>query len=259
MPAARGTATLRRMWPVETLAIVGATFLLAGMVKGVVGLGLPTVALAVLAVTLGHREAMALMLIPSLVTNLWQMLDGGHLRALLRRLWPLLLAVCAGVWLGASLLARADPALASTVFGLMLIAYGTLGLTRPHTPAPGPRERWLSPLIGAVNGVVTGLTGSFVVPGVLYLESLALPRDALIQAMGLLFSVSTLMLGGALAGQALLPGELGLLSVLAMLPTVAGMWAGRALRRRLSEARFRRVFFVALLALGLYLVLRPLL
>ena len=250
------------MWPAETLVVVAATFLLAGLVKGVVGLGLPTVALALLAVTLGHREAMALMLMPSLVTNVWQALDGGHLRALLRRFWPLLLAVCAGVWLGAGLLVRADPAWASMLFGLLLMVYGGLGgglgLNRLSAPAPGRREAWLSPLVGAVNGVITGLTGSFVVPGVLYLEALGLARDALVQAMGLLFTVSTLMLALALAERALLPAELGLLSALALAPTLVGMWAGRALRRGLSETRFRRVFFVSLLLLGLYLLLRPL-
>ena len=65
------------MWTFEVVAIVCATFLFAGWVKGVVGLGLPTIALALLAATVGLKEAIALMLIPSMVTNLWQGLAGG--------------------------------------------------------------------------------------------------------------------------------------------------------------------------------------
>ena len=245
------------MWSPETLVIVFAAFLIAGAVKGLVGLGLPTVVLALLAVTLGHRDGMALMVVSSFATNLWQALEGGQLRALLARLWPLLLAICVGVWLGAGLLLRIDPAVTATLFGILLLAYGTLGLVQKLPPEPGRHERWLSPLIGSVNGVVTGLTGSFVVPGALYLSALGLQRDALVQAMGIVFMVSSLMLGVSLAGHALLPRELGLLSGLALVPALAGMWVGRHLRRRLPEARFRRVFFVALVLLGIAVMLKP--
>ncbi len=84
------------MWTAEVLVIVCATFLFAGGVKGVVGLGLPTISLALLAASVGLREAIALMLVPALVTNLWQGLTGGAFVALLRRLWPMLLAACLG-------------------------------------------------------------------------------------------------------------------------------------------------------------------
>jgi uncharacterized membrane protein len=93
------------MWTAEVIAIVCATFLFAGWVKGVVGLGLPTISLALLAATVGLREAIALMLVPSMVTNLWQGLAGGAFVALLRRLWLLLLAACLGTWFGVGVLA----------------------------------------------------------------------------------------------------------------------------------------------------------
>ena len=68
------------------LALVAATFLLAGAVKGVIGMGLPTVSLAILTATVGLHAAMALMVVPSFVTNLWQAMVGGHGRAILARL-----------------------------------------------------------------------------------------------------------------------------------------------------------------------------
>ena len=82
------------MWTTETLLIVGGTFLVAGFVKGVIGLGVPTVSLALLTVTLGMKTAMALLLLPSLVTNLWQAFAGDAFLAIVRRTWSLLLAMC---------------------------------------------------------------------------------------------------------------------------------------------------------------------
>lgn len=236
-----------------TLAIVAAVFLLAGVVKGVIGLGLPTVSLALLTVAFDLPSAMALLLVPSFVTNLWQALAGGETLALLRRLWPFLLAATVTVWIGAVALQAVEFALLSALLGLLLIVYAGTGLAGVAPRVSPAQEPWAGPLTGVVNGVLTGMTGSFVVPGVLYLQSLGLPRDRLIQAMGLLFTLSTLALAAALGGSGLLGAELGLLSAAALLPALLGMALGQAIRRRLPEARFRRVFFLALMLLGGYL------
>jgi len=241
-----------------TLVVVVATFLLAGTVKGVIGLGLPTIALALLTAALGLPQAMALLLVPSFVTNLWQALVGGHFAMLLRRLWPFLLLATATVWLGAAALTRIDLAWLSALLDLLLVIYAGIGLAGLHLTFTPARERWLGPLLGAVNGILTGMTGSFVVPGVLYLQAIGLPREQLIQAMGMLFTAATVALGLALAGNRLLSAELGLVSAAAVLPALAGMVLGQRLRQRLSEARFRRLFMLALLALGIAIMLRSL-
>jgi uncharacterized membrane protein YfcA len=113
-----------------------------------------------------------------------------------------------------------------------------------------------SPAVGAVNGVLTGLTGSFVMPGVPYLQALGLPRDMLIQAMGLLFSVSTIVLGLALARHGLWTADIGGLSVAALAPAFAGLALGQRLRRHMAEAAFRRMFLCGLLVLGAYISVR---
>ncbi|RME96701.1 MAG: hypothetical protein D6773_16820 [Alphaproteobacteria bacterium] len=89
------------------------------------------------------------------------------------------------------------------------------------------------------------------------MQALGLSRDELVQAMGIAFSLSTAMLAIALAGHALLPLDLGLLSAGALVPSAIGMAVGQRVRKRLSEARFRQLFFSALLALGVWLMLRP--
>ncbi|WP_217807849.1 sulfite exporter TauE/SafE family protein [Oceanibacterium hippocampi] len=244
------------MFEPAAMVAIALTFLLAGGVKGVVGLGLPTVSLALLATVFDLTTAMALMIVPSLATNLWQAATGGNARALIRRLWPFLLAATATIWIGAAMLTRLDVGLLTALLGVLLVAYAALGLAGVRITIRPPRERWAGPGFGAANGLLTGLTGSFVVPGVMYLQAIGLPRDMLVQAMGMLFAASTAALGLALGGNRLLDGPLALTSTLALLPAILGMILGQRLRQWLSETAFRRVFFVAILALGLNILVR---
>lgn len=238
------------------IIVVGLTFLLAGAVKGVIGLGLPTVSLGLLTAAFGLPQAMALLLVPSFVTNFWQAVVGGNGRAILKRIWPFLLMATVTVWVGASALTRVNLAFLSALLGLLLVIYSTMSLTRLRVTIAPKQEIWLGPVIGTANGVLTGMTGSFVVPGVLFLQAIGLPRDMLIQAMGMLFTASTAALALALQGNNLLTADLGVLSGLSVIPAIAGMVVGQLVRRRLSEELFRRVFFVSLLVLGTYIIAR---
>ena len=240
------------------LAVITAVFFIAGAVKGIVGLGLPTVAIGLLTALIGLSEGIVLMVIPSLITNLWQALAGSALSMILRRMWGLLLAVCVGAWVGVELFGRSDAALWTLLLGILLCAYATFGLTAPKLPAPGRHEGWLSPVLGGVNGVLTGLTGSFFMPGVPYFQALGFPRDVMVQAMGVLFLVSTIALAVALGGHGRLDVEIGAVSALATLPALIGMVLGTRIRRQLSEQRFRQALLAALLLLGIYIAVRAL-
>jgi uncharacterized membrane protein YfcA len=237
----------------ETLLVL-ATFLLAGMVKGVIGLGLPTVSLAILTVALDLPTAMALLLVPSFVTNLWQASVGGDTQILLRRLWPFLLSASVSVWIGAIALKRLDLSLLSALLGALLLIYAAISLAGIKPAITRAQESWAAPASGLLNGVLTGMTGSFVVPGVMYLNALNLSRGQLIQSMGMLFTLSTLALALALGNHALLSQQQLISSSLALIPAIAGMLLGQVIRRAISEAVFRRVFFLSLLLLGAYII-----
>ena len=237
----------------ETLLVL-ATFLLAGMVKGVIGLGLPTISLALLTVALDLPTAMALLLVPSFVTNLWQASVGRDTRILLRRLWPFLLSASASVWIGAIALKQVDLSLLSALLGALLLIYAAISLAGFKPAIARVQESWAAPASGLLNGVLTGMTGSFVVPGVMYLNALNLSRDQLIQSMGMLFTLSTLALALALGNHALLSQQQLISSSLALIPAIAGMLLGQVIRRTISEAVFRRVFFLSLLLLGTYII-----
>lgn len=237
------------------LAAIAAIFMLAGTVKGVIGLGLPTISLGLLVLIIDLPGAMALILVPSFVTNVWQSCAGGALLRLLKRLWPFLLPAGLLVGLGGMAITRLDLSLLAALLGLLLIAYAAFGLTGLRLAFDRRQERWVGPVLGAFNGIFTGMTGSFAVPGVMFLQAVGLPRNQLVQAMGIIFVVSTVALAVSLGGSGLLRQDLGLVSLAGVVPALLGMVIGQKIRQVLSEAFFRRVFFWALLALGLYIAI----
>ena len=230
------------------------TFLLAGAVKGVIGMGLPTIALAIFAVIQDLTVAMTLLVMPSLITNCWQAATGGNLVKLGNRLWPFLLAASVTIFVGALALSWVKLEWLSALLGLLLVVYALSSLAGLTLSINVAMEGRAGPVTGVINGVLTGMTGSFVVPGVMYLQALGLERDQLVQAMGMLFTVSTVALGLALILHDRMDWNLGLLSMIGVVPALIGMVIGQLIRQRLSQQVFRKVFFISVLLLGVYIV-----
>jgi len=235
------------------ILFITAVFIVAGLVKGVTGMGLPTVAIALLSLRMPPLQAAALLIVPSSVTNVWQLAAGPSVYPLWQRFRWVMLAICAGV-AGAFLLGAAS--WSGPVLGLALLAYGLLGLSGWRMRVAPRHQRWAGPLAGAATGLMAGVTGVFVMPVAPYLQALDLDKDELVQALGMAFTVGTLALAVMLAlrgeWQATAAGS----SVLALLPAIAGMQLGQWLRDRMQPALFRRCFFIALLALGAHQLLR---
>ncbi|AZL75757.1 sulfite exporter TauE/SafE family protein [Pseudomonas oryziphila] len=247
-------AFYQNIGPALTLLVV-LTFLLAGAVKGVIGLGLPTIAMGLLGLAMPPAQAAVLLIVPSTLTNLWQLAAGGHLRALVRRLGGVLLMIFVGTLLGSRWLGIDSGSWAAHALGGALVVYALYGLIGPGLRLARHHERWLGPLCGLVTGVVTAATGVFVMPAVPYLQSLGLSRDEMVQALGLSFTVSTLALAIGLAGQEVLDGQALGASLLVLAPALLGMLAGTWLRSRISAALFRRCFFIGLALLGGHLLI----
>ena len=235
-------------------AYVTLIFLLAGAVKGVVGLGLPTVAMGLLSVFMPPAEAAAILLLPSFITNVWQLAEGPRLGDLIRRLWPTLLAIFASTIVASGVIASTKSSIASAALGGALLIYAAAGLCNFHLNVSPRAERWAGPLVGLITGFITGATGTFVVPAVPYLASLKLARDELIQALGLSFTVSTVALGLGLLWHGALQLHSFSNSAIAVVPALLGMMLGGHIRRRVSPERFRRWFFIGLGLLAVHLI-----
>ena len=227
-----------------------------------VGLGLPTIAMGLLGIFMPPVQAATLLLVPSLVTNIQQMLTGGALRSLLRRLWSMQLAVVIGTLWAPISVATLDAKIASAGLGTALVIYAAMGLGSKKFPVSARAQRWASPLVGVVTGAITAATGVFVFPAAPYLQGMGLQKNELVQALGLSFTVST----AALACRLAMDGSLvvnattsGWNLVVPLLVAILGMTIGQLLRGRMGEAIFKRTFFIGLLLVGIHLMLKGLL
>ncbi|MET4898589.1 sulfite exporter TauE/SafE family protein [Sphingomonadaceae bacterium jetA1] len=235
-----------------------ATFFAAGIVKGVTGMGLPTVAMAVLGSLLSPLTAATLLLVPSFVTNVWQLVAGPKFGMLVRRLWPMMLAIIIGTVVGTMMLTGGGTGRTTMGLGIALVVYAAYTLLARPLHLPPRWEPWLSPVVGLVTGLVTGATGVFVIPAVPYIQSLDLERDDLVQALGLSFTVSTIALAIGMVWHGASPAAHLLGSTLAVIPALLGMAAGQWIRTRISPPLFRRLFLIFLLLLGLEMAVQGL-
>lgn len=226
---------------------IGAVFVLAGGVKGITGMGLPTVAMSLLGLWMAPAQAAALLVMPSLVTNIAQC-QGPAWRRLVAMLWP--------VWLGMAVSTVASPDLstlapidARLALGVILVVYGLWGLWKPVVPQVSPQAWWIGLLAGLATGFVTASTAVFVLPLVPYLQALRLDKDTMIQALGLSFTVATLSLAVRL--HAFEGGVLwSVPSFVALGAAVVGLLIGAAVRARISPTTFQRALFLVFIALG---------
>ncbi|CAN7441650.1 sulfite exporter TauE/SafE family protein [Rhizobium sp. LjRoot258] len=238
------------------LALIAVIFFVAGIVKGITGMGLPTVAMGLLGSLVSPLAAAALLVMPSLITNLWQLVAGPSFVPVTLRLWPMMLAITVATIAGTAFIANGRSSGPTAALGAVLMLYAIYTLLARPLSVSARLERWLSPAIGLVTGMITGATGIFVVPAVPYLQSLGLSRDDLIQALGLSFTVSTIALAGGLAWHGEYHASALMTSAIAIIPALAGMAAGQAIRARIDPGTFRKWFLICLFALGLEMLLR---
>ncbi|ENX60657.1 MULTISPECIES: sulfite exporter TauE/SafE family protein [Acinetobacter] len=238
------------------LAIIVVVFVFAGMIKGMIGLGLPAVSMGLLTIAMSPFQAASLLIVPSMVTNIWQLFAEGRVWTFVRRFWSLLLGIVVGsVWSFLPTLSQSHGQSSEILLGTMLILYGLYGLCVKNLPHLGKYERWLSPVVGYIGGAVTVATGVIIIPVVPYLQSLHLKRDELVQALGLTFTVSTICLAVFLQHNPMAGITLDYrLSIVALIAALMGMWLGKKIRYQLNEQRFRRLFFMGLVALGAYML-----
>ena len=244
--------------PYGILAGLTLVFLFAGFVKGVIGMGLPTVAMGFLTLLMPPAEAATVLLLPSFITNVWQLAAGPRIAALLRRLWPMQVAATAATIVAARWLGAVSSAGTLAVLGVALALYAISSLAPLRLDVPTRHEWWLGPIVGGATGLVTATTGVFVIPAVPCLQAMRLAPEDLIQALGLSFTVSTIALAVALADDGQFQWPHAGVSVLALAAAISGMLVGQAVRTRMQPKTFRLWFLIGLLLLGLHLMLRGL-
>jgi len=236
------------------LLFITAAFLLAGFIKGAIGLGLPTVSMGLLAVTMQPSHALAIVIVPAVVTNIWQTFVGPYLRDIIRRLWPLMAGTVIGIWLNAGLLTGPYARYGAVVLGVLLVIYAIVGLSKFSFRVARSNEKWIGGIVGLITGVVSAATGVQVLPSMPFMQAIGMEKDELVQALGVYFTIATLALAFNLTSAGLLDTSTALPGAVAMASAFAGMFIGQAVRSRMQPEAFRRWFLIAMILLGLYLV-----
>ena len=235
------------------ILFIAAAFLLAGFIKGVLGLGLPTVSMGLLAVTMPPGQALAIVIVPAIVTNIWQTFVGPYLRDIVRRLWPLMAGTVIGIWLNAGLLTGPYALYGTVILGLLLVIYAIVGLSRFSFHVARRDEKWIGGIVGVVTGLISAATGVQVIPSMPFLQAIGMEKDELVQALGVFFTTATVALAFNLTTAGLLTAATALPGAVAMAASFAGMFIGQAVRTRMQPDVFRRWFLIAMILLGLYL------
>jgi len=217
--------------PDPFIFLIAGVFMLAGFVKGVIGLGLPTVSMGLLAVALPPAQALAIVIVPAIVTNIWQTFVGPYLRDITRRLWPLMIGTVLGILAAGGLLTGPYAAYGTAALGILLVGG----------------------IVGLITGVVAAATGVQVIPSMPFMQAIGMEKDELVQALGVFFTVATVAQAFNLTSAGLITAATALPGLVAMVAAFAGMFIGQAVRTRMDAATFRRWFLIAMMLLGLYL------
>ena len=240
---------------VLTITAVTIAFLAAGVVKGVIGVGLPLTAIAVLGNVMSLRLAIPLLVVPVMITNVWQAMQGAQFGPLFRRFLTMNIGSCIGLWFGTRLLYAMDDARPfAVVLGLMVCAYAAMNLSALKIRIHTRHEPIISPVLGLASGVLGGVTGSIGVPMIVYLQALGLNKEDFVQAINFTFFAASLVWVAALINEGALDVHTAVVSSAAVIPAVVGMGAGRMVRERISQQRFRIFVFGFLIVTGVSLI-----
>ncbi len=238
------------------LLIILLAFILGGLIKGTLGVGLPLLAVPLMSLVIPAPTAIALMAVPVLMSNVWQAIDSGSARAHALRFTPLLITVLISTLITVPLaLSLSLKALNVLVASAVLIAVFLMAF-QPKVALSPRQERWGSPIVGALAGIMGGISSMAGPLIISYLLALKLPREVFIGSISVIYLFAMVPLYASLAWHGRLGWFEAGVSLVGLIPMFMGMRLGKSLRHRLSEVAFRRVLFWFLGMLALMLMFK---
>jgi uncharacterized membrane protein YfcA len=231
-------------------------FFLGGLVKGTIGVGLPTVTLTLLSFFFDIKESISFILIPVILTNLVQMLDGKELKSIFQQTKFFLVTSVVFVIPGFLVLRAINSntillILASLlVLNSCLVLFNKIITIKKHTSFQ--TQFW----IGALTGITTGVTSIYTMPFIFLIQSLKFNKEKLIQLMGLSFFLYSLTQFALFYSFSMINEKVLLFSSVACVPIIFGVISGKYLRKVLSEQAFKLLFNYMLLISGIIIIIK---
>jgi uncharacterized protein len=238
------------------LATIAAAYFIAALVKGVTGLGYSSTCLPILTLAFGLKEALPMVLIPSVASNLVVMMGTGGFFTSAQRFWPMVVSAAVSVFAGLWALTRLGSVRAAAVLGVLLLIYVGFALTNARFRLTEARTRKFEPAIGAATGFINGLTGSQVMPLTPYLLSLDMTRERFLQASNQSFTLSSAAMFVGLGVAGLMTMQVVAVSACGIVLVALGVKIGQRIGHHLAPQAFRTAVLIVLAALGLGLILR---
>ena len=242
----------------HVLAIAFGVYVLAGTIKGIAGIGLPTVAISLLSQFFDPRLAISLALVPIIATNAWQVYRAGRFLETLRRFAPFLVCLVLFVYVSAQFAHGISVRALVLFMGSMVILFTLVNLLFKPPALP---DEWDTPaqvVTGTAAGFMGGITAIWSPPVMVFLLARRTPKDAFVRASGVIIAVGGVPLIISYWQAGLFGGETAIVSCLMVMPAVVGFFVGERLRSRLDAKRFHTVVLIIFLFLGLNLIRRGL-
>lgn len=234
--------------------IVAVAMFVGAFLKGVTGLGLPVIAIPVMASFVGVEEAVVIMTIPGVVTNTWLIWRHRESRSATRDLPALLATGVVGVAVGSWILRSLDNRILSLALAGAVVAYAGTLFVNPHFRLSPAVTRVASLPVGLAAGTLQGATGISGPLLATYLHAFRLPPRAYVLSITTLFQVFALTQVGSLAALGLYTARRLALSLLALVPTMAALALGARVANRVPPRVFDAVVLLVLLGSAAKLV-----
>jgi uncharacterized membrane protein YfcA len=232
------------------MAAVISSLIVAGFLKGIIGVGMPVVALPLLSLFIDVKSAAMLLSMPLILSNLPQALEGGETGRCLMQLMPVFLGMIPGLFLGVRVLLALDADIARIIAGLVLMGVGGVTLLAPKFKL---QSRLILPT-GITFGFFGGILGGIAaMPGPLvfiFLLAKGLRGQAFTKEASLYLVVSAGLLAILLTASRQFSWLDVSVSTAAMLPVVLGMYVGRYMRDRIAPETFKKLVLIAVIAAG---------
>lgn len=242
----------------QEFLLIFMAFFLGGLLKGILGIGLPLMVLSILGVFLSPTLVVALLVVPIVMSNLWQAFRHGLPAEGTRRLLPMSLVFVLFTVLGAALLASIEETLLFVSLGVIVVGFSLLNLRGMRLVVPSRHEVWAGPCTGVAAGLLNGISTINGPPLVMYLVGIQLSKDDFVKAYGLVALCGSVPLALSYIGVGIFGWREFIVSSMALPPVFLGMWAGQIIRSRINKELFSKVLLIALIVLGANLIRRGL-
>lgn len=233
-----------------TIAIVALGFVAGGLAKGVFGLGMPLVGMPVMVFAIPYPTAIALFLVPNFTANGQQMFEGGRFLIHVRRFIWLLIPMLATIPLSVRMLVSMSAETGLLILGLLSIAFAGYQMFPVQFVCPPEREKFWNPIVGVIAGLLAGVSGIYGPVLIVYLMSLRMPKDDFVAALSMMYFTGSLAIAAMLTRENIVTWELLGASAIGAVIIGAMILLGRIVRRRVDEARYRKMILWLLIVMG---------